>query len=126
MGDLSKDDIRTKNKYDTSKVHLKAIPKEFYDVYMNKEYTPSMLSELFGVGKRTIRKWKLTIREEVGFQKEVAMPKEINVNDLVQERVKKFDRKTRKKNYEKLVSINVLQDGPIGIAHFGDLLFVFA
>ena len=120
MGTLGIENERTKKKYDTSNVHLKTIPKEFYDVYMNKEYTPSMLSELFGVGKRQIRKWKKTIRDEIGFQKEMAMPKEIDVEDLVEERVKKFDRKAKKKNYEKLVSINVLQDGPIGIAHFGD------
>ena len=38
MGTLGIENERTKKKYDTSNVHLKTIQKEFYDVYMNKEY----------------------------------------------------------------------------------------
>ena len=58
MGSLSKDDKRTKNKYDTSKVHLSSIPPSFFDCYTDEGMTPTELSAMFGVGKRTIRKWK--------------------------------------------------------------------
>ena len=48
------------------------------------------------------------------------MPEEIDVEDLVEERLKKFERKTVKKEAEKCFPIKVLKDGPIAIAHFGD------
>ena len=86
-----------KNKSDTRVVDIKVIPKEFFDVYMDKSFNPAELSEMFGVGKRTIRKWKQSIREEVGFVREIAMPEEVDVDELILERQRKFNRKVKKK-----------------------------
>jgi hypothetical protein len=120
MGNLAKGIARSKAKGDYTKVNLASIPDAFFNVFQSGNLTPTELSEMFGVKKRTIRKWKQTIREDVGFQKEVAMPDEIDIEDLVEERIKKFARKTVKKEAEKCFPIQVLKDGPIAIAHFGD------
>ena len=46
--------------------------------------------------------------------------KEMDIEDLIKYRVKKFKLKQKRDFYEKLVNININIDGPIGIAHFGD------
>ena len=120
MGTLKGSEKRTKNKYNTSTVHLSNIPPTFFSCYTDESLTPSDLSSMFGVGKRTIRKWKKTIRDDVGFQRKVQMPDEIDIDELVVERVRKFERKTIRKEAEKCFPIEVLKDGPIAIAHFGD------
>ncbi len=120
MGTLKQTEKRTKNKYNTSKVHLSNIPPNFFSCYGDESLGPAELASMFGVGKRTIRKWKQTIREDVGFQRKVEMPDEIDIDELVIERVRKFERKTIRKEAEKCFPIEVLKDGPIAIAHFGD------
>ena len=71
MGNLAKDTVRSKSKGDTSKVNLSSIPEEFFSAFSDGNLSPTELSRLFGVKKRTIRKWKQTIREDIGFQKQV-------------------------------------------------------
>ena len=46
--------------------------------------------------------------------------KEMDIEDLIKYRVKKFKIKQKRDFYEKLVNININIDGAIGIAHFGD------
>ncbi|QDP50202.1 MAG: hypothetical protein Tp1102DCM295711_45 [Prokaryotic dsDNA virus sp.] len=46
--------------------------------------------------------------------------KEMDIEELIKYRVKKFKVKQKRDFYEKLVNININLDGPIGIAHFGD------
>jgi hypothetical protein len=101
---------------------IEIIPTEFIEMMMvdKPEYTPDMLAAMFGVSKRTIRYWKETVRTEVGFQREIAMPDSIDIDELINERTRKFERKGIRKKNEKLIGIKIMNDGPIGIAHFGD------
>tara|TARA_R100000781_G_scaffold94684_2_gene59031 strand:+ start:16716 stop:17774 length:1059 start_codon:yes stop_codon:yes gene_type:complete len=46
--------------------------------------------------------------------------KEMDIEDLIKYRVKKFKVKQKRDFYEKIVNININIDGAIGIAHFGD------
>ena len=46
--------------------------------------------------------------------------KEMDIDDLIKYRIKKFKVKQKRDFYEKLVNINININGPIGIAHFGD------
>ena len=107
-------------KSNSNTTKISNIPPAFFDAYHQGDYSPTQLSEMFSVNKRTIRKWKQSIREEIGFQKDIAMPNEIDIEELVQERVNKFKRKSIKKEAMKCFPVSVLKEGPIGIAHFGD------
>jgi hypothetical protein len=59
------------------------------------------------------------VGESDEFEKE-GMDEILPVDDLIEERIKKFGRKKISYEYRKLINIKIKIDGPIGIAHFGD------
>ncbi len=101
------------------KMKVEHIPQNFVRS-MNTELSPTELSDMYGVGKRTIRKWKQAIREEYGFDRKNLPIEDIPIEDLVVHRAKQFEAKNRREVAEKLINIKILDDKPIGIAHFGD------
>ena len=99
-------------------INIDHIPPEFIaDMETN---SPTELAKIYNVHKRTIRKWKQRIRETYAFVRADLPPEDIDVEDLIKHRVKQFHAKNRREKAEHLIDIKILDDKPIGIAHFGD------
>jgi hypothetical protein len=58
--------------------------------------------------------------EGIKFEIEKSKAEMLPVEELVQERIKKYSIKKTSKEQKKLVNIDIKVSGPIGIAHFGD------
>lgn len=97
---------------------IKHIPEQF--IHDRHEYDPDELSQLYGVKKRTIRKWKQALREHYGFDVKPLPAQDIPVEKLIEHRINQFNVKHTYEEAEKLIPVKILTEGPIGIAHFGD------
>jgi len=80
-------------------------------------------ADLYGVHPRTIRKWrtkiqKAKVKEE--FTVEDYATGEEPIGDLITNRIKKFDLKSKAYSDQNLINVKVNMNGPVGIAHFGD------
>lgn len=80
-------------------------------------------AETYGVHPRTIRKWKSKVqkaRVKEEFTVEDYATGEEPIGDLITNRLKKFDLKSKAYSDQNLINVKVNIDGPVGIAHFGD------
>ena len=90
---------------------------------LSERYNSRYAAEVMGVHPRTIRKWRAIIRKqrmEEDFSVEDYSTGKEPINDLIENRIKKFALKSRAKNHERLINVKINIDGPVGIAHFGD------
>ena len=88
-----------------------------------EEYNNRYASEVMGVHPRTIRKWKARVRNEKltdDFTVEDYPTGNEPIDELIENRIKKYALKSKAKNHERLINVRINVDGPIGIAHFGD------
>lgn len=88
-----------------------------------EEYNNRYASEVMGVHPRTIRKWKARVRNEKltdDFTVEDYPTGNEPIDELIENRIKKYALKSKAKNHERLINVSINVDGPIGIAHFGD------
>ena len=87
------------------------------------KYTTRYAADVMGVHPRTIRKWKAIVRKEKineDFTVEDYPTGNEPIEDLIENRIKKYALKSEAKNHEHLVNVKINLDGPVGIAHFGD------
>jgi hypothetical protein len=88
-----------------------------------EQYTVRYAAEVMGVHPRTIRKWKGIIKQqkiEEDFSVEDYSTGNEPIGDLIENRIRKFDLKSKAGHDEILLNVKINIDGPIGIAHFGD------
>ena len=88
-----------------------------------EEYNNRYASEVMGVHPRTIRKWKARVKNEKltdDFTVEDYPTGNEPIDELIENRIKKYALKSKAKNHERLINVRINVDGPIGIAHFGD------
>jgi len=88
-----------------------------------ERYTVRYAAEVMGVHPRTIRKWKGIIKQqkiEDDFSVEDYSTGNEPIGDLIENRIRKFDLKSKATTDEILLNVKINIDGPIGIAHFGD------
>ena len=88
-----------------------------------KDYTNRYAAEIMGVHPRTIRKWRAIVQKEnivEDFTVEDTPTGNEPIEELIENRIKKFALKNAAKNSERLINIKINIDGPVGIAHFGD------
>lgn len=90
---------------------------------IERGYTATKIAEMMGMNERTVRLWRAKLKDGYKLVPRLEeftvedQPREIPpIEELIQERIRKF--KYKEKPNE--VNINVNIDGPIGIAHFGD------
>jgi len=86
-------------------------------------YTTRYAAEVMGVHPRTIRKWKGIVKQqkiEEDFSVEDYSTGNEPIGDLIENRIRKFDLRSKATSDEILLNVKINIDGPIGIAHFGD------
>ena len=86
-------------------------------------YTNKYAADLYGVHPRTIRKWKAKLKNEENTDDFEVEDYEIGyepINDLIENRIKKYTLKQKAYNDQGMINVKIKLDGPIGIAHFGD------
>lgn len=59
-------------------------------------------------------------KTSVNFVAEGLPSKDIPIDELINQRVRKYKRRHKAKQARKLINIKIAIDGPIGVAHFGD------
>ena len=90
------------------------------------EFGNKYAANAWGVHPRTIRKWKAKNKEliiapkEHDFEIEDYKIEDEPIEDLIQNRTKKFELKREATDDQNLINVKIKLDGPIGIAHFGD------
>ncbi len=79
-------------------------------------------SKMLDIPERTLRGWRKKLSTPfMDDEFKIEAEKEpLDLDSLVDERIRKFNRKKRNKEKSKLIPVSVNIDGPIGIAHFGD------
>jgi len=90
------------------------------------EFGNKYAANAWGVHPRTIRKWKakdkelIIVPKEHDFEIEDYKIEDEPIEDLIQNRTKKFELKREATDDQNLINVKIKLDGPIGIAHFGD------